>query len=365
MTELPNTPPEDSGSSPSLRPIPANYTLPSADRVKPLLIASGANEGQIGEILWFLGHAKEKALRSNGEVGELIEKDGSTISRVFNGKYGADLESICKSIRRYRAQLPLAYGDDVFVPELSVVRDLTTLCDLTRESRTIAIVCGPNQSGKTEALQYYAKIKNHGRTPYVRMPVGGGSTMFLHEVAKVMNISERNAYKQLRDRIIAHIDPSMLLIVDETHQALIGRSVKTTTMELIREVHDLCKCGVVLCGTDALPEMIQDARFKKFLGQTDNRGVLRRRVPAEPTRKDIRLLCEAYGLEQPEGDAALLVKQIAKTNGIGKLCKYFQMSRKVAANKKQELTWKHFLATHATLTAWARGDRSEKEEAED
>jgi hypothetical protein len=341
--------------------------IPSADRVKAALIEANTPQEHISDILWLHAHAKDQKLTDHGAVGALVGYDASVISKVLRGKYGADLTAFCEKVRFFREVLTArkGIGDKPFVAGLSIVRDVKALCDGARISQTIGMLWGPNQSGKTFALKKYAEQHNHGQTIYAEMPVGGSARMTLLEIARACHISERNSYDQLLDRILRHLDSQMLLIVDEVHQALIGRTVKTVTMELLRRIHDRCGCGLVLCGTDVLPDMVQDPRFAKLLGQTDNRGVLRRSVPAAPTKKDVRLLCEAYGLERPTGDAAAIVTAIATKNGIGKLCKYFQMSRRLASKGNAPLSWDHVLNTHATLTAWAAGKRSEREEAEE
>jgi DNA transposition AAA+ family ATPase len=341
--------------------------FPAADVVKTALTENQqAAPGQVNDVIWLLNHARDRKLRSYSELGELIGYDTSVISKVFRGIYGAGLGAFCEKIRVYRALYLQRQdlGEEIFVEGLSIVRDVKNLCELTRISQTMSMIWGPNQSGKSKALKRYAK-GDHGRTIYLRMPTGGSAQMMLQELAKACGISDRSNYAQLRDRIMKYLDASTLLIVDEVHQAMIGRTMKTTTIELIREIHDETGCGVVLCGTDVLPDMMQDPRFSKLLGQTDNRGVLKRKVPAAPTKRDVRLLCEAYGLTNPDGDAAEIVSAIAKKNGIGKLTKYFLMSRRLASKSNEPLGWKHFLATHATLTAWAEGKRSAAEENEE
>jgi hypothetical protein len=206
------------------------------------------------------------------------------------------------------------------------------------------------------------------------MPVGGGAKMFLIELMRACGVSttRSNSYGQMVDltlRFFGYTGPhaprtrtGMLLIVDEVHQAMIGRTVKTSTVELIRQIHDLCRIGVVLCGTDVLPEMIQDERFSRLLGQTANRGVLRRRIPAEPSAADVRAICKAYGFDAPEGKALDIVKRISRENGIGKLCGYLRMAKKLASNRHQTAAWTHFLTTHATLLSWERGDRPDQKQ---
>ena len=50
-----------------------------------------------------------------------------------------------------------------------------------------------------------------------------------------------------------------------------------------------------------------------------------------------------------------------RISGIGRLTKYLRMTRKLAANRKEPVSWRHFITTHATLESWARGDQEDGE----
>lgn len=356
-----NIPPNDHG-----KPKQFLGFLPSGDHVKQALTAVAATTEQIDSILWLLNYGRAQRLSSVTALAERLNVSGSTLSRVFAGKYGAGLASIVADIDHFRALHAerAGFGDRIVCEDLNVVKDIADFCDLTRASQTIAILWGPNQSGKTWALEkIYAPKNNHGRTIFVRMPVGGGTRLFLEEILRACGISERKSYSEMKQRVLRYFDPQTLLIIDEFHQAMIGRTLRTTTVETVREIHDLTGCGVVICGTDVLPDMISNPRFVKLLGQTDNRGVLRRRVPPTPYREDVQALCKAYGFGDPHGEARKLVQEIASTNGIGKLCKFFMMSKRLASKRRQPVTWQHFLDTHATLKSWERGEQMKREEA--
>lgn len=355
------TPPPDDGDKP--KPAIGGY-LPSGDHVKANLMGNGATPDQVDTVLWLLNYGRTEKLGSISALAKRLNVSGTTISRVFAGKYGADLASICSDIEHFRnlAAERRAFGQQVIVRDLRVVQDITAFCDLARASQTMALLWGPNQSGKTWAIErIYAPANNHGRTIFVRMPVGGGTRLFLEEVLKACGISERKSYGEMKQRVFRYFDPQTLLIIDEFHQAMIGRTLRTTTIESVREIHDKTGCGVVLCGTDVLPDMIADPRFKKLLGQTDNRGVLRRLIPATPYKEDVAAICKAYGFGQAEGEARKLVNEIANTSGIGKLCKFMQMAKRLASKRKAPVTWDHFLETHATLKSWERGEQMKRE----
>jgi DNA transposition AAA+ family ATPase len=344
--------------------------FPSADIVKEKLERSGATTEEVSSALWFLDYAKTNKLPTFKALGNIIGRDASTVSKLFSGSYGAEIGAVIQKIDRARAMFAERAGFGARpVVQTSVMEEVKTLCDLARSSQTIAFLHGPNQSGKTTAAETYTKANNHGRTIFVRMRSGGGTKIFLADLLAACGVRDNLSYHDMRDRalrffgyhgpLVPRGNSDMLLIIDEVHQAMIGRSIRTVTMELIREIHDLCGIGVVLIGTDVLPEMILDARFSRLLGQIANRGVLRRRIPAEPSDKDVRLICQGYGFDEPQGRALTIVKRISQENGIGKLCGYLRMAKKLASNRHQTANWSHFLTTNATLKSWERGDRGD------
>lgn len=350
------TPPEENHPT-------RNPTLPSADRVKSAMSAHGDTADEIASTLWLLDHARRSGI-SMDKMGRLIGRDGGTISKLLAGKYAdaatgrsISIANIVDDINHFRelhAQRA-NLGDEPFV-ETKVAADLFTLFDLARVTRTIGMVWGPNQSGKSTAAKKYQQQNNHGRTHYVLMPAGGSPKMFMKELLRVCGISDRNSYDQMFDRASKFFDPNMLLVIDEVHEAINGRSLKTITFSLIRQLNEKCGMGIVLIGTDVLPAALQDARLRDVLGQIDNRGVLRRRVPPKPSKGDVHAICKAYGFHgAPDGEARDRVFEIANSNGIGKLCKFFLMARRLANRAGAKLEWTHFLTTCATLKSWAEG----------
>jgi DNA transposition AAA+ family ATPase len=250
-----------------------------------------------------------------------------------------------------------SFDDEPFVEELSVVQDIVAFCEMSRATRQLAIVWGENQSGKSRALSHYAATR--ADTVLVRLPAGGSTGKSMAALARACGVAHRRSDDLLRERILERFTPASLLIVDEFHQAVNGRTIRTVTVDRLREIHDLCGCGVVLCGTHVVAEMIEDARFQRFLGQVDNRGALRLNIPKAPTRRDRERLAAAYELPAPERETAKLVKEICDRNGIARLTDYFKIARRLAIKGGQPLTWSHFNLTHTTLKAWAAGIRKE------
>lgn len=349
-------------------------SIPSADEIEKAVLDAGATAAELEDIMWLADHAATNKITNFAALGKAIGASAATVSKVFRGKYavfdkaGARLKEIgigsfCATIQNFRAQTKEQenLGPAVFVPKLSVVRRVEEFCEITRATKQIGIIWGKNQSGKTKALEYYAA--NHPMTAYVKLPAGGATKASMKKLAKARGgISTRKSYEELREVLLERFNPLWLPIVDEFHQTIKGRAFKTVTIDRFREIRDDCGCGLVICGTDQIPEMMEDERYKDFLGQVGNRGVLRMFIPTAPTDKDIVLLYEAYGFKiKPDGDAAANVRDIARKNGIGKLSCYFAMARRLANIDHQKLDWDYFDTAHDTLDDWAKGKFTEDE----
>lgn len=336
---------------------PAPVSLPTADAVEKAFVDQGATADQVDDALWLLDYAAAQKITSFAALGKTIGVSESTVSRVLRGKYGAGIGSFCAQIENFRAQAKeqADIGPTVFVPELSVVRRIAQFCDLVRATKQIGIIWGKNQSGKTKALAYYADT--HPMTAYCKTPAGGATKPTMKRLALARGgISTRKSHEELREVILARFNPLWLPIMDEFHQTVKGRTLKTVTIDRVREVRDECECGLVLCGTEQFEEMLEDERFRDFLGQIGNRGVLRMRIPTAPTGRDMDLLAAAYGFSGPPTEkAAKRVKEIAHENGIGKLSGYFAIARRLANKAHERLTWAHFTRTNDTLSSWALG----------
>lgn len=349
-------------------PLPLDFqkqsgsSLPSIDTVRATYEALGKSHEVTELVTWFIHHGRALRVRSFGALGELIGYDGSTISRVLNGKYEGNLGNVLEKIAVYRAvyQERATIGQIPF-QETKLAKEIWTVCDFTRIAQTIAFLYGPNQTGKTSALQEYQRRNNHGQTIFVRVPVGGNAGDFLEKLADACGLPQAKNRETNSARIHKYLRPEMLILVDEVHQ-LFKHGVKTRTIEAIRELHDLTRVGIVLCGTQVLAEALEDHKLKGFLGQLANRGTIRRLIKPEPYREDVLLLCTAYGFPVPAAgsDEEHAVFALSRADGLGKLCKVLEMATRYAQKNGVSDLWRAFLITVATLRAWAEGKTTAK-----
>lgn len=345
--------------------LPNIPALPSVETVRAKLSEKSIPSDQIAEVIWLLNEGVRRGLTTFEAIGKMINRDGTVISRVMRGVYEASLAPLTAHIQHFRivSEERKEIGDEIFVPTLSIVTRITGFCDLARIAQQIGMIWGKNQSGKTSALKHYAAT--HADTVYVKLPAGGGTNKCMAALAEAAGISSKKSDVELWERIRRRFTKKSLLIVDEFHQAVhAGRRVQTVTVDRLREIHDDCECGVVLCGTEHVQEAMKSPKLKEFLGQLDNRGALRLCLPSGPqpgdrskgVLSDLEQLYEAYGLPLPSGDAAKIAKEISASNGIARLTDYFKIARRLAAKAGQTFSWDHFITTHATLKTWATGE---------
>lgn len=333
-------------------------SIPSADEAERKAVDQGATPDQVEEILWLVDFAATQGITSFGRLAKEIGVSEATVSLVLRGKYGASLSGFCSTIKHFREVWTerQALGPVIFVPELSIVRRITQFADLVRTTQTIGIASGKNQTGKSRAMRYYATLRK--LTAYTKLPAGGAMKPAMKSLALARGgIPTRKSSEELRERLLRAFNPQWLVMADEFHQTINGRTLKTVTIDRYREIHDDCECGLLLCSTDQFPDMLEEERYKDFLGQIGNRGVLRMKIPTAPEPKDIELLAKAYGFEgMAAGKVFEKVKTIANENGIGKLSKFFNIARRLASKGHERVAWRHFSSSVATIDSWSIGE---------
>jgi DNA transposition AAA+ family ATPase len=276
----------------------------------------------------------------------------TTLYRVFTGKYGARLDSVIERITTYRklAEERATMGGAPFC-ETSVSRKIFKACEYALVSQSLVFIYGEPQIGKTFTLEEYLRLNNHGQTKMVRMPASAGVQLMMKEFARACYISPNAAFEGLRDSVFNAIDSKNLVIVDELHQVFLSyqRGSAIKALEVIREIHDRTKCGMVLCGTLRLRQEIMLGQHADLLEQFRRRGVLEIVLPKTLPRADVDRITAGYGLPPATDDALALQTDILRDHGLGKLCKFIQTGARIAHKAKERLNWNHIIKAHDIL----------------
>lgn len=328
-----------------------------AQAMKRLVAIGGIDEEGKGAVLWFYGYCREHGM-SLAEAGACIDRDGSTVYRLFVGRYGAKYDNLLAAIARYRKLAEQrAKRKDIGYIETGVWRKISTVCNAALFDGLPAYIYGDSQIGKTAALQEYQRRNNHGQTRYVRLPAAPSLPMAMAYIAEGCHISTRLNGADIRRRIAASLDDHTLLILDEFHQIMIGAGdlLARKIVEAIREIYDRSGCGIVMAGTRVLRDELEKGRQALVYEQFRRRGMIELVLPSTPPRADVIKIAAAFGLSEP-GEAEMeVVQEMLRTSGLGKYIKFLQIAHGMAVGRKQQLTWAHVAQAHRSIAALSRG----------
>lgn len=318
------------------------------------LVTTGEIDEQAkAAIWWFYGHVRDNCM-SLTDAGKCIDRDGTTVHRLFNGRYGAKYDNLVAEINRYRKiASERAKRRDIGFIETSVWRKVSTVCRSALYDNMPAYIYGASQIGKTASLLEYQRRNNHGQTRYVRMPAAPSLSLAINAIAEACYISTRHNQMDLRRRIMDALDDRTLLIVDEFHQAIInaGDVCARRIVEFVREVYDRTGCGVVICGTKVLRDELERGRQCMVWDQFRRRGIINLQLPDTPPRADIIKIAAAFGLGEPDPDTLEMIKEMLRASGIGKLFKFLQYAYGLAGTEGKPLEWEHFKTAYRSVAA--------------
>jgi len=287
------------------------------------------------------------------EAAKMIGLSPSVASLVFRGRYEAKLDGIVKELENFfELADKRSQGRKLTFIETALTKKIWNVCDAAVEFQKVAFIFGEQQIGKTEALQAYQREHNHGSTIYVRMPTGGALLHFLTVLARKLRISEHMNITKLRERILGAFDDRMLLIVDEAHQCIPetgNSSAATRSIEFIREIFDEAHCGVVICATNVFRDAMENGPVHKILKQTKRRRLCALQLPSRPTQDDLNTFAAAYGLPPSEGAAREMEAHLVEDEALGMWLTLLRMGAKIAAQRKQTMTWSQVMSAHAGL----------------
>lgn len=303
-------------------------------------------EEQRDLVRWLYGYARTMGW-DWAEAAQKTILSKNTLYKIWTGKYQdkegdqVNLAGVCERIKRMKA---LEEDRDGVRPEgfveTMVHKRMAKVCEEARIMQIIAFIYGESQIGKTTCAQEYARLNNHGQTVFFRTP--SRSSDFLPGLASACHKTKKVTPNKMFNAIKGYLDHTKLLIIDEVHlmfEIYTSRAI-LRTMGMLRELHDIKRCGLVLIGTNVFRDELA-GDYAKTMAQLRKRGIYELQLPAVAPQADVDAIAATYKLKPATGEAADLVKLIVTKDGLGKYTKYLMKARQMAAKNKQPLSWDH------------------------
>lgn len=245
-------------------------------------------------VLWlygyFSGYLRQNKSQLCYELG-YKDEDWEQLRFVFTGRIAASIhqevmDSIDALRRRLSKQRPLVHTivADMIIEGLNYCRD----------NSAMVYVTGQTGRGKTYTAEWWTAENNHGRTKYIRVPSECNRRSLIQMIARSFGIAAAGTNSEIINNLGKAVTPRNVIIIDEAGHLLNKSGKPGGAIEVLRDIHDLYKCGIALIFTDVYLGEIRRGRnadyFEQFLGRLEWPVI----IPNVPRKDEVRQILQSY-----------------------------------------------------------------------
>ena len=324
-------------------------------RTELLAGIAGYSSEQQDLLLWLHGYCIEALHGSRTALVEWLAVDWTTVTRVWRGKYDADIAQFCARVAHLRSRDALR-GATQFVETVVTERIWRTL-DIARAQNCMVMVVGPSGRSKPHAAREWHRRNNHGGSCYIECPVSGGLRSLMEAIARSAGGGLNHPNDKLMDILERSFDYRHTLVFDEVARLLPAKSKSITPIEFIRRLHDTCGCGVALLATEVFPAEMRGGRLRDWFEQLDGRIAVTLRIPPAVTRQEAAEICAAFAPD-PAPELVQEARRIATQQGrVRVLFTVLRQAALLAQAKQEPLGVAHLAAAadfRESLNRWPK-----------
>jgi hypothetical protein len=255
---------------------------------------------------WLWGYTFDELAGSKSALCTAVGYDWTVLFKIFTGRYEAGLERFCESVANLRKRSEA--GGARFVQTVVTERIVEAL-DYAKDSQAMVAVTGPTGRSKTHTAQWWAKHNNHGRARYLRIPSGCTRRTMVQLLCRSCGIGiNGKKTSDLEARLFKAFDFRNTIIIDEAGHLLPRCGTGVSAIEFVRDIHDICGCGVALVFTNVYLEEFRHGRLAAYFEQYLGRIKFTVTIPQEVLRDEVSAVVRAYRGDPPEKLLSLATK---------------------------------------------------------
>ena len=289
------------------------------------------SEKDQADLLWLHGYTTDELGGSRSRLCEMVGVTWSPLSKIWCGRYEASIEQSMQKVRIFRRKVETTVRKR-FISTL-VTQRIMALCDVAMQRAVMVMISGATGRSKTHTLLEWKHQNNHGRAVYVYCRKSGGIKGLLDSVAEALNISPSRTAPALKKAIEQSLDQRNVLILDEfAHLYPVGRRGSIDAIEWVREIQEICGCGIVLCATDGLEALLRSGPYAQWFDQFVGRIELSLPIPRKFSRQEVADLLGGY-VDDPDPALVTAARLVANQSrrGCRDLFRHLDRAAAVAA----------------------------------
>lgn len=281
---------------------------------------------------------------SQAALARSLGMSPARLSQVIGGTYAGNVEESCRLINYGldKLQAQMAAPEPPPFAETRVAREVLAVCQYAHENKTIGIVHGDAGLGKTVSIRKYQS--EHPDTILVTAdPTLTSMKAILEELAVVAGVKVTGSSRRLRKAIASNLQGTGKLVVIDEAQHLSAKAIDT-----LRAIHDDSQVGFVFSGSDDFYAQLRGRSQSEF-AQFYSRVGIRRRLQAEVSMEDVRLIFADYGLSE---EVLGMLHQAANSGqGLRGMVKTWVFAANFARSQEVPVGPEHIMGANAYLTA--------------
>ena len=307
-------------------------------------------EEQRGPLRWLDDYGRSRNLSLREVAAQVKKPDGSsydenTVYKILTGVHAARPDNFVRAViemrrpftdREASAKIPFHWT--------SQARSIKSYVEKCQKYRKMGLIFGRNQGGKTSTLEQMQIELPFGQMQIFRVPTNGFLSQLVIRMCVAKKISVSNCVGEMKERLFASFDPSMIVVLDEMHQCYARTPSMTKprldTFEFAREIYDFSKAIPILTSTPQIHgEIFGDGPTSVFFEQLTHRSlpelVLNDLVPTN----DLDEFADIVGLKPADGEARTLQDKVIANEGLGFWLMYLQCARGIAEKAQRPVRW--------------------------